>query len=467
MSDQVRADQHGATTRTVTPTVGWRQLFVGGRARLTVGLVLVETVAAVQVSVVAAVMPAVSRDLHGIALYGLVFSGYTLAGLAATPLAGYLADRYGPGRPFAITTGVFVLGSLLCGLAPNMAFLAAARVIQGWGGAALYTIAYGAIAKAYPESGRARMLALLSGAWVVPGLVGPGFGAIVTQTIGWRWCFFGLLPIVAIAFQMAYRDLARLSGRTAIDAPPWQWPVILAVGTGLMVTGLADSSPMGIVFDVVGLILFVPAVRRVLPRGTFRLERGLSSAVLVIPELQKEAAARMQSILSINVHLQSRDGGRYHGIVHRGGDGRLEAAVLAADTRNSCLSLARITAPLCESDEAAGLASATVRALAPSKEALDAPLSLRSPQPAGACYQALGRTPGRDSHPLAWSSFQDATSPDPTASTRRLRRLKTRPMLDEDAERTIASRIEGSPQPEQEQPGTVPAPSRTSTASTR
>ena len=72
----------------------------------------------------------------------------------------------------------------------------------------------------------------------------------------------------------------------------------------------------------------------------------------------------------------------------------------------------------------ARLASTTVRALAPSKEALDVPLSLRV-QPAGACYRALGRLPGRDSHPLAWSSFQDATSPDPTASTPRLRRLPT------------------------------------------
>lgn len=268
------------TTQSAASTAGWRQLFVDGRARLTVGLVLVETVAAVQVSVVAAIMPAVSHELHGIALYGLVFSGYTLAGLAATPLAGYLADRYGPGRPLAITSGVFVAGSLLCGLAPTMAFLAAARVVQGWGGAALYTIAYGAIAKAYPESGRARMLALLSGAWVVPGLVGPGFGAIVTQTIGWRWCFFGLLPIVAVAFQMAYRDLAQLGGRAATDAPPWQWPVVLALGTGLIVTGLAARPPLGIVLDVAGLILFVPAVRRVLPRGTFRLERGLPTAVL-------------------------------------------------------------------------------------------------------------------------------------------------------------------------------------------
>lgn len=267
----------GSTTTQVT---GWRDLVLGSRTRLTVGLILVETVAAVQVSVVAAIMPAVSRDLHGIEFYGLVFSGYALAGIAATPLAGHLADRYGAGRPFAITTAVFIVGSLLCGLAPSMPALAAARVIQGWGGAALYTIAYGAIAKAYPESGRARMLALLAAVWVVPGFVGPGFGAIVSETIGWRWCFFSLLPIVAVAIVMSYPDLRKLGGGGADGAAPWRWPVLLAVGTGLMVTGLADPPPLGPAFDVLGFALFVPAVRRVLPAGTFRLERGLPAAVL-------------------------------------------------------------------------------------------------------------------------------------------------------------------------------------------
>lgn len=241
---------------------------------------LVETVAAVQVSVVAAIMPAVSRDLHGIEFYGLVFSGYALAGLAATPLAGYLADRYGPGRPFVITTAIFIVGSVLCGLAPSMPALAAARVIQGWGGAALYTIAYGAIAKVYPESGRARMLALLAAVWVVPGLVGPGFGAIVTETVGWRWCFLSVLPIVAVALVMSYPDLQKLGGGIVAGAAPWRWPVLLAVGTGLLVTGLADPPPLGIVLDVAGIALFVPAMRRVLPPGTFTLERGLPSAVL-------------------------------------------------------------------------------------------------------------------------------------------------------------------------------------------
>ena len=263
-----------------TPSIGWRELLLGKRTRLTLGLVLVEATAAIQVSVVAAIMPAVSHDLNGIAFYGLVFSGYALAGLAATPLAGYLADRYGPARPFAITTAVFVAGSVFCALAPSMALLAAARVIQGWGGAALYTVAYGAIAKAYPESGRAKMLALLSAVWVVPGFLGPGFGAIITETVGWRWCFFGLLPFVAIAFVMAYPDLRRLGGGIARGAAPWQWPILLALGTGLLVTGLADPPPLGLVFDVAGIALFAPSLRHVLPAGTFRLQRGLPAAIL-------------------------------------------------------------------------------------------------------------------------------------------------------------------------------------------
>ena len=187
--------------------MAWADLFRNGRARLTIGIVLVEILAAVQTSVVASVMPAVKDDLGGLEFYGLVFSGYVLAALAATPLAGRSADRQGPGRPFALMLAVFFVGTLLAGSATSMPMLAAARLVQGFGAGAQYTIAYGAMAKGYPESGRAKMLTLLSAMWIAPGLVGPAFGALVAGTAGWRWAFWSILPLM--------RSLRRSSSRSS------------------------------------------------------------------------------------------------------------------------------------------------------------------------------------------------------------------------------------------------------------
>jgi MFS family permease len=268
--------------RVSPPALGWRELLGGGRGRLTVGILLVEFVAAVQSSVVASIMPAVAQDIGGIQFYGLVFSGYALASIAATPTAGQAADRQGPARPFTLMIAIFALGTLIAGFAPSMPVLAAARVVQGWGGGAQYTIAYGAIAKAYPEAGRARILALLSVMWVVPGLLGPGFGSLVASTVGWRWAFFGLLPLMAIALVMVVPGLAKIPG-TPAPGPRLGllWPVLLAVGTGILLTGLALSSWLALPVAAAGLALLVPAAVRVMPPGTFLARPGLGSTVLV------------------------------------------------------------------------------------------------------------------------------------------------------------------------------------------
>lgn len=261
------------------PPTSWRELVGSGRAKLTLGVVLVEFAAAIQTSVVASIMPAVAHDLGGLQFYGLVFSGYSLAGLAATPAAGQLADRHGPGRPFLLMLAVFCLGTLLSGLAPSMPLLAAARIVQGFGGGAIYTIAYGVVAKAYPEAGRARMLALLSAVWVVPGLVGPGFGAVVAATIGWRWAFLALLPVAILAGWLGYPGMRPLPGSGDAGALNLRWPLLLAIGTGLLVSGLAEPGPAGLLVAAAGLAVFVPALLRVLPAGTFRLRRGLPAVI--------------------------------------------------------------------------------------------------------------------------------------------------------------------------------------------
>lgn len=262
----------------------WGDLFRAGRARLTVGLILVEVLAAIQTSVVASIMPAVKQDLGGLEFYGLVFSGYVLAGLAATPLAGRSADRDGPGRPFAIMLAIFFAGSLLAGFATSMPMLALARLVQGFGAGAQYTIAYGAMAKGYPETGRAKMLTLLSAMWIAPGLVGPAFGALVAGSAGWRWAFLSILPLMAVAAVLVIPTFVRLGrGTGSANAPKLglRWPIQLAIGTGILLSGLTARTWVAIPAVIGGLAIGAPAAARVLPEGTFRARPGLAATVAV------------------------------------------------------------------------------------------------------------------------------------------------------------------------------------------
>ena len=104
-----------------TPT-RWRELFQQGRGRLTAGILLVEFLVAVESLVVIAIMPAARRDLGGIEFYGLVFAGFSLAALVLSPIAGRAADRRGPAQPFLLFGTLFIVGTVLCGLAPSMSF---------------------------------------------------------------------------------------------------------------------------------------------------------------------------------------------------------------------------------------------------------------------------------------------------------------------------------------------------------
>jgi len=183
----------------------WREVFADGRLPLTIGLIIVEFLAGIQSLVVTATMPRVLAELHGIEFYGWVFSGYSLAGLAAIPRAGHNADLHGPFRPFAEGLVMFGAGTLLCGIAPSMLTLALVRVLQGQGGATLNTEAYGAVAKAYPEHLRPRVVALLTLVWVVSGLIGPAYGAALAVAAGWRWAFLSVFPLVVLSWVLISR----------------------------------------------------------------------------------------------------------------------------------------------------------------------------------------------------------------------------------------------------------------------
>lgn len=199
------------------------------RRALTAGLLLTVTLVALESLAVATVMPQVRADLGGYDLYGWVFSGFFLASLVGIVVGGPAADRRGLVVPYGGGLGVFAVGLVVAGAAGSMEVLVVGRVLQGLGAGAVPAASYAAIARAFTSEERPRIFAMMSTAWVVPGLLGPAVAAWVEHALSWRWVFFGLLPFVAVAAAMCVRPLSR---------------VPRAVGSSQTSSGLADGPPV-------------------------------------------------------------------------------------------------------------------------------------------------------------------------------------------------------------------------------
>lgn len=253
-----------------------------GRGVLTVGLLLTVAGVAFEALAVATVMPATADDLGGLGLYGWAFSAFLLTNLVGIVVAGGLADRQGPAGPFLAGVALFAGGLLLGGLAPTMPILIAGRALQGFGGGVIGSVAYVAVGRGYPEAARPRMLALLSTAWVVPGLVGPALAGLVAEGVGWRWVFLGLAPLPPLAAILALPALRRIP---AGSGPGGGWgragaAATLAAGAGLLLAGLGRREPLvAVPMVLAGAALGLPALRRLLPDGSLRAAPGLPAAV--------------------------------------------------------------------------------------------------------------------------------------------------------------------------------------------
>ena len=263
---------------------------VAQRKGLAAGLILTITTIAFENLGVATAMPIVAEDLGGLSLYGWAFTAPLLASLIGITVAGRSVDRHGPGRPFAVGLVLFTIGLTTAGLAPTMPVLVAGRFVQGLGTGAIPPVAYAAIGRAFVDRARATMFALLSTAWVLPGVVGPAVAGTIAEEVGWRWVFAAILPLVPLNALLTVPALMRmgppppseLEAEAAADEVNDRRVVLavrLAIGVGLVVAGLSWRSWLAIPVVVAGAAIAFPALRRLLPPGTLRGAAGQPAAI--------------------------------------------------------------------------------------------------------------------------------------------------------------------------------------------
>ena len=260
-------------------------IFAGPLRLVSAGLLIVVTLVAFEAMAVAAALPTAARELRGVALYGWAFTGFLVANVIGLVLSGMVSDRRGPRRPLTIGVGLFLVGLLVAGFAPTMAVLVCGRIVQGLGSGLLLTALYVVIGERYPAELRPKIFAGMSSAWVLPSLIGPPVAGVLTQTVGWRWVFLGLAPLVAVGGAVlmpvlrSLPSVKRASGDGRTDASRLVRVLAVAVGLGLLEESGQQLTPVWAAPAVLGLVAVAWGIRPLMPPGTFTVRPGVGTAV--------------------------------------------------------------------------------------------------------------------------------------------------------------------------------------------
>lgn len=257
-----------------------------GRERrlLTAGLVMTVTLTAAEALAVITVLPLVKNDLGGIRYYGWATSAFFLGTVMGVVVAGREADRRGLVAPFVAGLTLFAAGLVVCGSATGMVAFVAGRAVQGVGAGAIFSIAYVAIARAYPEAVRPRVFAVLSTAWALPGMIGPGLAALVAEHFGWRWVFIGLVPLVVTAGMSTLPALRAIparatsteAGTSILDAAR------ITVATGFVLAAVSDPFWISLPLVLAGVALGAGPVGRLVPRAAGALSVAVACGGLIM-----------------------------------------------------------------------------------------------------------------------------------------------------------------------------------------
>jgi MFS family permease len=260
-------------------------LAAGGRLGACVGAVALVSLLAFESMAVAAVMPAIAADLDGLHAYALAFGSTVATSMLGMVLAAQWSDSGRLLRSTVAGLAAFAIGLLLAGCARSMTLLVFGRIAQGLGSGLLEVALFVGMGRLVPAPLHPRLFALFSAAWMVPGLVGPFVATTLVAHLGWRSVFLlasAATPFAAVLLLPAFRRMTAPPPDAAKSRQPSRLPAAaLAMAGTLCLQGAAVDGRTWhtLAMLAIGVAAALGSSRRLLPKGTLLLRRGLPAVI--------------------------------------------------------------------------------------------------------------------------------------------------------------------------------------------